>query len=517
MNRCLGLIVFVLVFTSASAAHETDQFTTPAGREFADLGAYFNRWAYGILREGVARANANIRRAIVEGQPATVVGALQAPDRLVMAVHSCLPWSVNEIEDLERTLASPRMRERYPGRIVSYSDRWGGMYRYAFSPLDLRQFSHLFFFASTIKVYGTFLGTDKIGHFGDEGIDYYFAFRAAQNRGAGERDAIAAAVRKGTDGFMSESGMLGTASTGDYSNADLAANFAGFLFYRNLTEPIRLKGVLRPPMARREGPYWVLSSHVRSDSDFFAWFISDHLDEALNPGWFDPYLRPGLRQAVKEQVASILFRYRGAGTGRPGFFDHKLRELMNYWGTDYGHRGLPEELVTISNCCDSIQGEVLPQRMSLARQSVVYLSAGQMPVPRDGPSPVDRDEFGRTPLHEAAARGDQVFVGRLLSGGAEVDTEDAYGTTPLHLACRRGHAGVVQLFLARGANVNAMSKAGATPLHEAAACGDADVARMLLAHGARADARDRRGRTPAAVAEADGHPALANLLRVRVR
>ena len=517
MNRCLGLIALVLLLTAASAAHETDQFTTPAGREFADLGPYFNRWAYDILREGVARANANIRRAIVEGQPATVVGALQAPDRLVMAVHSCLPWSVNEIEDLERTLASPRMRERYPGRMVSYADRFGVMYRYAYSPLDLRQFSHLFFFASTIKVYGTYLGTDKIGHFGDEGIDYYVAFRAAQNRGAGEREAMGAAVRKGTDGFMSESGMLGTASTGDYSNADLAANFAGFLFYRNLTEPIRLKGLLRLPMARREGQYWKLAPHVQPDSDFFAWFISDHLDEALNPGWFDPYLRPGLRQAVKEQAASILFRYRAVGAGRPGFFDHKLRELSHYWGTDYGHRGSPEELVTISNCCDPLQGKVLPQEMTLARQAVVYLSAGQIPAARDGSPSVDRDEFGRTPLHEATARGDQVLVGQLLERGAEVDTEDDYGTTPLHLACRRGHSAVVGLLLTRGANVNAVSKAGAMPLHEAAACGDADVVRMLLAHGARPDARDRRGRTPAAVAEADGHPALANLLRLRSR
>src|SRR5581483_4470203 len=99
-------------------------------------------------------------------------------------------------------------------------DRFNGMYRFAFLPLDPRGLSHLAFFSSTIKVYGVYMGTDKLGHFTDEGINYYYTWLAARQSGAPERDAIAAAVRKGTQGFMSESGMLGSLGNADYSNAD---------------------------------------------------------------------------------------------------------------------------------------------------------------------------------------------------------------------------------------------------------------------------------------------------------
>ena len=150
------------------------------------------------------------------------------------------------------------------------------------------------FFASTIKVYGTYLGTDKIGHFTDEGIAYYWAWHEARDHGATEAQALAAAVRIGTEGPGSEDGWLGMLANGDYSNGDLAANYLGFLFYRNIAEETFIKGSLRPALVVRNGAYWRLADHVRRDSDFFALFISDHLDEALNPGFFDESMRPAL-------------------------------------------------------------------------------------------------------------------------------------------------------------------------------------------------------------------------------
>src|SRR5437764_10575980 len=185
------------------------------------------------------------------------------------------------------------------------------------------------------------------------GASYYWAWRAARDAGAPEDRATAAAVRLGTDGLFSEAGLLGTLSNGDYSNGDLAANFAGFLFYRDLGEWTSIKGRPRPPLVVRDGPFWKIADHVRRDSDFFSLFISDHLDEALNPGLFDPSIRPALREAVRRNAPAILWRYRASdGAPRPGaHFQALLYEMKTYWGCHYGHRGNPGELVSIAGCC----------------------------------------------------------------------------------------------------------------------------------------------------------------------
>ena len=265
--------VLILIFACVVAgwitplsAAETDQFTTPIGREFADLGPFLNQWVYDLLDDGVNKTNAEIRAVIEIGNdPASI----QTPEYLISNIHNSLPWSVHQIENFEWLFLSDNMRLRYPGRLVSYREIDHNIYEHAFGPLDYRVFSR-WFFASTIKVYGTYLGTDKIGHFTDEGIAYYWAWHEARNHGATEAQALAAAVRIGTEGPGSEDGWLGMLANGDYANADLAANYLGFLFYRNIAEETFIKGSLQPALVVRNGPYWRLANHVRRDSDFFA-------------------------------------------------------------------------------------------------------------------------------------------------------------------------------------------------------------------------------------------------------
>src|SRR5438094_401715 len=102
------------------------------------------------------------------------------------------------------------------------------------------------------------------------------------------------------DPVYSERGLLGLVTAGAYSNADLMGNYMGFCFYRNLTEPVMLKGETRPPLLVKEGHYWRLADHVRPDSDFFSWFISDHLNEALNPSLYRDDMKSRIRKAIVE-------------------------------------------------------------------------------------------------------------------------------------------------------------------------------------------------------------------------
>jgi len=515
--RVLSVLFVVMAQAPALRAHETDQFTVPPDRKFADLGDYFNRWAYVTISHGVDQANTKILQAAARHEPATVMADLESNSRVTMAVRSQWPWSVTQIETFERVLRSPEMRRRYPGRVVAYGERFDGVYRWAFFPLDPRMLSHLVYFSSTMMVYGTYMGTDKLGHFTDEGISYYYAYRKAIDAGEDERRAVAAAVRIGTDGIMSESGMLGTVGTADYANGDVSANFAGFLFYRNLTEPVRIKGEMRPPMLLRDGMLWKLAPDVRSDSGFFARFISDHLDEALNPGFFDAYLRPAMRDAVRARRSTLLRHYCDEN-GQPRskqWFDRKLRELSTYWGIDYGHRGSYEELVSIGNSCfgstvDEGSGGPVPAPVRIASARL-----GRRMLSTDLISPGLTDEFGYTPLHDAASSGDGGAVERLLALGADVNARDDGGTTPLLLACRHGQIQIARLLLEHGAEPNARSDAGATALHEAALAGDAQIVRLLLDHGARAGARDLRGRTAEAVAAEHGFEDVLAILASR--
>jgi hypothetical protein len=531
---CLFFLAMLTLVVGASA-HETDQFAFPPGRNFADLGEYLNRWAYDAIERGRDAANAGIRDAFNRHEPANVIAELQSPSRLTLAVRRQWPWSVTQIEAFEGTLASPQMRRRYPGRIVAYGDRFDGVYRSAFFPLDPRGWSHLAFFSSTIKVYGVYMGTDKIGHFTDEGIHYYYTWLAARQSGASDREAIAAAVRNGTEGFMSESGMLGMTGNADYSNADLAANFAGFLFYRNLTEPLFLQGKRRNPMLVLDGAYWVISPDVGPEIPFFARFITDHLDEALNPGYFDPYLRPALGRNLARR-ADLLLRHYADESGNPRpreWFDHKLEQLGTFQGLDYGHLGRYDELVSIGACCfpdrpddraaiaasrfpsarflSSLPPHEIP-RADRERKPPTLVKRSVDAASRRDRAPNSRDAFGRTSLHDAAQRATPQEVQSLLKNGADPRTPDDYGTTPLHLACRRGSFAIALLLLDHGADPNAVNQSGTTPLHEAASAGDVDTVQLLLTRGAHPDARDARHQFPAQVAKSHGFTQLSQAL-----
>ena len=77
-----------------------------------------------------------------------------------------------------------------------------------------------------------------------------------------------------------------------------------------------------------------------------------------------------------------------------------------------------------------------------------------------------------TPLHLAAARGQEEEARRLLAAGANPDAAAERGLTPLHQAAMRGHDAVARVLLEAGANPDAKdSEYGLAPLHWAAGFG----------------------------------------------
>ncbi len=142
--------------------------------------------------------------------------------------------------------------------------------------------------------------------------------------------------------------------------------------------------------------------------------------------------------------------------------------------------------------------------------------------------------FSRSPLYEAAIRGEAILVDLLLSAGANPNVMTAYkedpvyhGWTPLDVLCSSGGnitgptvgkqgTVVLQRLLAAGADPNSVTGLGQTPLHAAVQRDWVAGVDLLLAAGANPHQPDAVGVTPLQMAEQAGQMALAELLRSRL-
>jgi hypothetical protein len=372
MGLACGLLL--LMGGSSVLAHEVDQFTVPEDQEFADLGDYFNDYFITAIEEGMRRTNRRIDVALggdgkrfkredrgygagalwtydtsTSGQ---TLGYLYSGEAVANYVRKSIPDAVTLIEGLERELHSRAVKDQYPGEVVAYhpSD-FTCVYAKAHFPLDPRSVFRLWR-ASSIKVNGTYAGTDKMGHFVDMGYNYYKVYtRLRTKRGLSERKAMDGAMHAFDTGLLSESSVLGYGTAGAYSNGDMAANYVGCLFYRNLTGPVRLKGKLRPPIVVRDGDYWRLNDYVKGEPDFFSWFISDHYDEALNPSHFEKGMQKAMRRAIAERCLSLMRWYapEGQEMQTAEYFQNKMYELVTYYNSDYGHSRKFDELINLGD------------------------------------------------------------------------------------------------------------------------------------------------------------------------
>lgn len=506
-----GAVFACALMPMPAGAHETDNYTLPRERRFAELGPLFTEIFYRNLDRAVAHVNARIARAERPGASTEELESLRSPAVLAQAVRDAFPPTLSLIDDVERMLTRDQAKHRYPGQVVTYKPFYY-VYSHSSFILDPRQIFKLWR-SPAIKINGTFLGPDKLGHFLAKGHINYKRYRDALNNGASRADAIdyANALGTGGDFFYSEKRMVGYLSSGILSHGDLAADHLGMKFYINLTEPVMLRGELRPALVDWRGGRFVLADHVQPDSDFFTVYISDHLNEALNPSLFEPMMRSAVEKQIARRAPALLARYSDRFGNRRSrlWFEHKFRELSTYYGEAYGHEERFDAMVTIATACYpryTFQG--VHDRSPLGRTLLHELAAqGRfLQVPRaivagaavDAPmrsSEPYSAEWGNRPLHYAAREGHTEIVRTLLDAGASVDAANLRGVTPLHRAVQVGGR-CVALLLAAGADVNATDQVGRTPLHWAVTYPHVDVVRRLLEAHTRVDARDHEGRTP---------------------
>ena len=126
-----------------------------------------------------------------------------------------------------------------------------------------------------------------------------------------------------------------------------------------------------------------------------------------------------------------------------------------------------------------------------------------------GASRLSRDREGDTALAIAARAGRGPIVETLIADASDeerrqIDMPDARGSTPLMIAIHSGRTAVARNLLEAGAGVGAMNAMGETALAEAAYADQEDIGDLLIKKGAKVDTVDRYGKSPICYAAARG-------------
>lgn len=338
--------------------NETDQFLLPTDVEMVDVGRLISAAHCRVLEdvtEGLNRRIAAAQRIADPARRGAALERLHDPGLLADKVRAAFGPGFFETIGMENSLRSRPAKRACGGdgedATLIYK-RMDWIYAFAHLPFDPRNIP-MALPSSTVRVYGSYVGTDKFGHFHDLGHIYFKDYLGKRRAGKDERQATEEVVWMWSRGPIAETTAIGFLATGVCSNADLAANYMGLKFYRNLTEPMVVQGEERPPMLVVVGGYWQLNHHVRPDSDFFAPFVSDHWNEALNPCVYEWGLRWTVERRMRNRAEEILAFYCDVD-GRPrdaAYFADLAVELSTYDGEDYGYFTDPREIMGIATAC----------------------------------------------------------------------------------------------------------------------------------------------------------------------
>ncbi|KAG8406398.1 hypothetical protein J3458_021231 [Metarhizium acridum] len=208
-----------------------------------------------------------------------------------------------------------------------------------------------------------------------------------------------------------------------------------------------------------------------------CWNITwNYIQNSVNPK-YDIYAE-AMKKAMRSGVGPV---YCDMLQSDSGFFLERYSGFLTEAITQEYPLQAIEAIVTHGG------GECLPAKTNLAlgnalnlaishdREDVVrFLVRLQVPLK-------NKDQCGRTPLHQAASCGNVRIARILIEAGADVETEDEQGWRPVHAGC--ANADVIRLLLQNGADVNARTHKGNTPILFASSASCDAVLEALLEAG----------------------------------
>lgn len=333
---------------AAVFAFETDQYNLPRV-PLGDIGDEVSDYVEENVRKAVAKINAKISssRACLEKKSKQINCASPAKEKAKL-VH----WRSEDalVKEVFRPLGGgiPPFTNSGTWMEKHEFEATPARYKTSFDDSIFKVFpSNYLSISDTVKLYGVEFGTDKIAHIFQQGYTYYKIYKRAEAKGLSPEKA----ARKANNwGRMTERTFYGTLISGVYSNADLAANYAGMKFYRNLTRAIRIGENTHPPILLLKDGFWEFGEPERLSENLLKPFISDHLNEALNPSifiklfWLDSYVR---ETVGKRSCAAWRLKFP-ARTERD--FAEITERLRLWHGEEYGFKR-SSHFITIANTC----------------------------------------------------------------------------------------------------------------------------------------------------------------------
>lgn len=355
MNKFVRLcLCFVLlILPSAKFAFETDQFNLPPV-PLADIGAEVHQYVKENVEIAIGKINREIkaRQICLENQTTKNCESATKNRRRLTYLRS---------ETAVTRAVFQRLGAGFPPFTASGS--WIEAHEFKAQParyktdfkksIYVRFPSNYLTISETVNLYDTQFGTDKIAHIFQQGYTYLKIYERALAKGLPKE----AATQRATDwGRKSERTFYGTLVSGVYSNADLAANFAGLKFYQNLAVTIDIGGQVKLPILILENGFWVFNKDVEMAENLLKPFVSAHLNEALNPSIYTKFF--GLRSSVRGRVQKnacadwkTLFPQRTEND-----FDAVSQSLHDWHGEDYGFTA-SKNFITIANTCFAGSGD----------------------------------------------------------------------------------------------------------------------------------------------------------------
>ncbi len=338
----LGLLL-ILLLNNVGLAFETDQYNLPPV-PLADIGDEVSEYVGDNLRTAVANVNVTIEKAKKCLEVRTKgCGTADAETHKLTYLRSDQAVA-NELfkligdGNLFTTKFGNWMRShKFRGQPDRYKASLSESI-YFLNPADYLTLS------ATVRLYGTEFGIDKLEHFFQQGHQYYKIEREELAKGKTPAEAEKKAISWGQ---KTERTYFGTWSSGVYSNADLYANYAGMKFYNGLAKPLQINGRTRPAIVKLKGGSWEITLKS-SFQDILKPFLTDHLNEALNPSSFRPTLVRSVRRAVKKYSCpewKAMFP-----TLTPSTLNDRTRALEMWNGEDYGSTKR-SRTVTVAETC----------------------------------------------------------------------------------------------------------------------------------------------------------------------
>jgi hypothetical protein len=371
------IMAIVLLFAVIGHAYETDQFTLPPF-PLVDVGSDISNYVYNSIHHAVDKANREIskvqakiirveNRLKVQGlnklKKKFLILRLKSLKKKLVNLHSS-SWIAKKVfkevgggivltEKVEGWLgkaiwAKPIIANKYPGREVAYRQKIeNSIFKHA-TWHKAFGLGYRLLFSSTINLFATPIGTDKLGHFFKQGMQYHSIYSYALKRGLPHHEAEQIVVK--TLGIFSETFYFGLILAGNYSNADLATNYSGMKFYQNVSNEVPINGVVYPPILLIDSNgKWFYNDALPHRADILIKkYFNERMSEAYNPGRYDFIMKKAVRKNLVERCPEWKKRFPGMTAQSDAA---RIERLSTWYGEYYGHTSPEIELVTLGNVC----------------------------------------------------------------------------------------------------------------------------------------------------------------------